>query len=259
MKKTIITLFALSGVAAAEPFLPDLLNQDKSLNIDWLTYTAGLNGLTGNDSSKLTEADVTDFFKKATNLTASGWHAQIGGAQNGGDPYGVGKESIAESEVYVSAEDAFSFHGRQAYGGEIVACSVSASSLISEKDVVSSLTLGFSTEATTNKIVFTLWAWDGKNATSLMGGATVNSETLDNDALAYEFSGNTKSNTISIAGLSLDKDDTIIAVWGASSAGTVYTVSGLTSTYTTAPIPEPATATLSLLALAGLAARRRRK
>lgn len=143
---------------------------------------------------------------------------------------------------------------------EIVACSVAASSLISSNEVVSALTLGFSTKATGNT-VFTLWAWDGETATSLMGGATVNSQKLDNTALSYKFTGNTDANAISISGLSLDKDDTIIAIWGASSAGAVNTVSGLTSSYATAPapVPEPTTVTLSLLALAGLAARRRRR
>ena len=89
-----------------------------------------------------------------------------------------------------------------------------------------------------------------------------------NDTLTFTIDGGS-DHTVALAGSTagtwsgVSTFDTTTADWGNKAGG--YTNVGTNAAplvslnVTTAPIPEPATATLSLLALAGLAARRRRK
>ena len=264
MKKKIIALVALSGMATADAavtLLPELLSNGGTANMTWLggdpTNGYNVRGLTGKDSSQLTESIITSTFQADSTLTAEGWHATTGN-KGSNNSYVVGTAS--QNEVYVSATDSFRFNGRQAYNGELVLCSVDVSSLVnSNEEFVSAITLNFDMQAGSGGTVFTLWAWDGTNATSLLKGASVNNIKLAADALSYNFSGTTTGNTIKVSGIELDTDESIIVVWGNSSTGSANIVSKLTSSATIASIPEPTTATLSLLALAGLAARRRRK
>ncbi|MBR4309650.1 MAG: PEP-CTERM sorting domain-containing protein, partial [Akkermansia sp.] len=81
---------------------------------------------------------------------------------------------------------------------------------------------------------------------------------------------NTNAGSITLSNFGLEKDDTFVWEEGysllmgfVSAAGSAWNtksyISGIQVVAETVSIPEPATATLSLLALAGLAARRRRK
>ncbi len=58
---------------------------------------------------------------------------------------------------------------------------------------------------------------------------------------------------------SLKDTDRLVVLLREGSAGNTWTVSSMEYTVTSSTVPEPTTGTLSLLALAGLAARRRRK
>ncbi len=268
MKKTIVTLLALAGVAAADSLFPDLLQTEgetTTTTMNWLGnwYPADdfkdyAPGLTGRNVALLTEENVTKVFASTSALTAAGWHATTG--QMGyNNYYAVGTDS--QKEVYVSENDAFRFYGRNGYNGELVACSVAASGLLqdSPESVVTSITLGFDVTSADGGVTFSLWAWDGTTATSLLKGATVNNVTLEDSDVYHKFTATAEDNTITVSNLSLGTNDTIIAVWGNSSSGSSNIIAGLTSSYSISTVPEPTTATLSLLALAALAARRRRE
>ena len=99
MKKTLITLLALAGIAMGETLLPDLLKGDGTPNMNWLVYTSGTNiaGLTGKDTNALTIQNATNLFKNS-DLDEAGWHAQIGGAQNGGLAYGVDTKVVESNK-----------------------------------------------------------------------------------------------------------------------------------------------------------------
>jgi len=269
MKKTIIALFALAGVAAADSLFPDLLQTEgetTTTTMNWLGNTNPAKdfldnapGLTGKNVSLLTEEKVAKVFASASDLTAAGWHATT--AQMGhNNTYSV-STTDSTKDVYVSANNAFKFTGRNAYEGEFVACSVAASGLLqdSPESVVTSITLEFDVTPASGGVTFSLWAWNGTTATSLLKGATVNNATLGKSDVYHKFTATAEDNTIKVSNLSLGTNDTIIAVWGNSSGGGSNIIAGLTSSYSISTVPEPTTATLSLLALAGLAARRRRK
>ncbi len=79
-------------------------------------------------------------------------------------------------------------------------------------------------------------------------------------AIVTDVAGTTQNTVLTaeqLAAVSIDGTGEFYAIFGYQGSGASAEISGISMTATTA-IPEPATATLSLLALAGLAARRRR-
>lgn len=149
--------------------------------------------------------------------------------------------------VFNDAGDGFKIIGRQAHMGEFVVATCELSDLLTQPgETLTSLSISFNAVGQSD-IGFSAWIWDGTKATTLIA------ETKSLNV------GNGVVNEFKVEDLSLGSDKTILFLWNESSGGETNTISSLTSSYTSATVPEPTTATLSLLALAGLAARRRRK
>lgn len=236
MKKTLITLLAICGVAgAAQLTLP---------GEDDFTWIAGSNasgigtGASAEIVQKLAAAITAD---NIGNTDLTGWF--------GGTGQGHGANSSYASDIAITGTNSFKFLCRPALSGEYVALGVSL------EETASAITLTFTND---KKAGYSLWSYDAttSTATELIGitGLT--------DAGTVEATYNTANVNPS----------TLFVVWtanpstGNAGGGQTVTISDIALNYTAAPaapvspvVPEPATATLSLLALAGLAVRRRRK
>ena len=224
MKKTFITLLALAGIASATTSITLPGNSD-------YTWVAGSNA---SGIGKGASAEIVQNLATAIGDDKVGWFAGTGQAYDA-NAYG--------SDISIISSTSFSFKSRPGLSGEYVALGVTL------KEAAESITLTFDT---TGKLGYSLWSYDGTTATELVG-LTYQGGAGDGIESTY--------NTADIAAGS-----TIFAIWTANhptsseTGGQAITVSEIGLSYTAAPpVPEPATATLSLLALAGLAARRRRK
>ena len=227
MKKTIIALLALAGMAGAADSTPIAITLPGSDDYTWIAGS-NANGIGTGASAEI----VT---KLATAITSAGadqvgWYAGTGQAYGAND-YG--------SDISVISSTSFSFKSRPALSGEYVALGVT---LPVNAD---SITLSFDT---TNKLGYSVWSYDGTTATELIG-------------LTYQSGSGSVSQTYNTATVDASQ---LFVLWTANhpsgnvGGGNAVTVSNIALSYTPA-VPEPATATLSLLALCGLAARRRRK
>ncbi len=232
MKKTIITLLALAGVAGAAPLtLP---------GTDDFTWIAGSNaaGIGTGSSAEIIQnlaAAITAYNIGNTDLT--GWFGGTGQAYDA-NAYG--------SDISISSSSSFTFKCRPALSGEYVALGVSL------EETASAITLTFSND---NKAGYSLWSYDATTSTATELIATTGLTTAGTVDVTY--------NTANV------NPSTLFVVWtanpstGNAGGGADITISDIALSYTAAPaappVPEPTTATLSLLALAGLAARRRRK
>ncbi len=228
--------------------LPDLLQpaaegggETTSMNFLQGSQPEGYNitGLTGNASANLTTEIVTQTFAaeaaladQSDSLVAPGWHAVLG--QKGrASTYVAGVD--AGNEVYVSANNAFTFYGRNGYLGEIVASCISVSSLLGDTgaESVSAITIDFALtpgEGQGSKTVFSVWSWDGETAGSLVSGGEMNGTEIAADALAYDMPATSAEYSFSASELALTAEDYIIVVWGNSAAGKRLTISELSST-----------------------------
>ena len=116
---------------------------------------------------------------------------------------------------------------------------------VSLEETASAITLTFSND---KKAGYSLWSYDATTSTATELIATTGLTTAGTVDVTY--------NTADV------NPSTLFVVWtanpstGAESNGVKVTISDIALNYTA--VPEPTTATLSLLALAGLAARRRR-
>ncbi len=234
MKKTLITLLAICGVAgAAQLTLPD--NSD-------FTWIAGsnANGIgTGSSAAIIENLAAAITASNIGNTDLTGWFGGTGQAYAQSD----------YNDITITATDSFTFKCRPALSGEYVALGVSL------EETASAITLSFSND---KKAGYSLWSYDATTSTATELIATTGLTTAGTVEATY--------NTANV------NPSTLFVVWtanpstGAESGNTLITISDIALNYTAAPaapvaptIPEPTTATLSLLALAGLAARRRRK
>jgi hypothetical protein len=251
MKKTIIALMALAGVAAADSITPITSSdftlgkgreQGYSITQDKTAGTLTLTGSNWNQAyahftlaEALTLSAVTDTLSISYNIAAtdantlvtgaiigSGQAFVVGHGQYSGTPQGVqyGKTDNVSGNWYnLQAEDT---------GGVYVAGTNVAGI--------------FSTSAplTLNTDI----AWDADKSQFV---ATLS------------YGANKTVMTTYDLGSTYSLEKFVFSMDGPNNQ-TAISISGLNITYSVAPaVPEPATATLSLLALAGLAARRRRK
>ena len=228
MKKTLITLLALAGVAAAAPLtLPDT---------DDFTWIAGsnANGIgTGSSADIIQNLAAAITADNIGNTDLTGWF--------GGTGQGYGQASYP-NDIAITATDSFKFVCRPALSGEYVALGVSL------EETASAITLTFSND---KKAGYSLWSYDATTSTATELIATTGLSAAGTVDVTY--------NTADV------NPSTLFVVWtanpsgetGNAGAGQTITISDIALSYTA--VPEPTTATLSLLALAGLAARRRRK
>lgn len=248
MKKSLITLLALSSVASAEappPLLPDFTGftwlQKPSTDYAFWNQDIGGNGSVDADLMLNNLKHVAGLA-----LHETGWR------------WNTGKLNYSGNDVdFIKAEDgsytnAFNFTSKYAYKGVFVVASRKLSDFLTlPNEVLSSLTISFKASGQSD-IGFSAWVWDGTQATALIE----ETKTLN--------VGDGAVNAFTVGDLSLNSDMTLLFLWNECYDGTdvngknMNAITDLSSSYTTTIIPEPTTATLSLLALAGFAVRRRR-
>ena len=231
MKKTLIALVALSGLAMADSDLTYV-----TLPTTESIITGGTIGSNrpfeqiGNYSTDKVKSIITT--KGVENFTA--------GTLYWGTPQGANPGSDVVATTGANGVD-LDMKARSGYAGEWVMFAVQG------VDNIDSLTLTFTPDKTIGCAIYSL---DAQGALTMLGSAEI-------------VSANT-AKTKTVEDLSINASDLIVVafgtqVTGGATSGAAVNVDGIKLGYTTAaPIPEPATATLSLLALAGLAARRRR-
>ena len=221
MKKTLIALMALAGVAAAETLTFEVVRNQNAVTFEFDEAAA----------------------QEILTLTYTDWTYNGGGGNN------VGSWQSPSNTAY---ENSFS-PDAQLRG-----------------NTTDSWTMNFTvTNNTEEEITLTQFTFDAygingggsdKNATIpvtlTLAGITTN--------ISLDFGGRTTTGTLDLAGdnaITIGANETVSLALTMTASNGFNTYSGITAgsvTYTL-PVPEPTTATLSLLALAGLAARRRRK
>ena len=235
MKKTIIALFALSGVLAAE-----VQNFSMERNTEGVSFTLG-------------EAALTQLKENALELSYTGWsysgggnHSTTGGWQNPTNANYAGTFS-PDGQLRSGQDDSWTMNFTIKNNGK--------------ENVTLSIT----------EFVFNCYGINGggsdKNAnipvTLTLAGtnAGVNySASVSSDNYYLSYGGNTSAATLTFTTpITLKANESMALALTMSGAKTYNTYSGITSGVVKYTIPEPATATLSLLALAGLAVRRRRR
>ena len=227
MKKTMIALLALGGLAFADPItLP--------VNTDY-THIQGA-GIAGIGNGQITEEGLVSFLTKVNTAGVDelGWFGGTGQSQNPG------------TEISITSSTEFVFTSRPRYSGQYVAMGVEL------PGAAESITLSFNS---TGNIRYAVFSYDTETSTAVRLLNT-DAYVTGTQSVSYNTAEVTGDRLFVIWGTGTDGDA------GCVSGGTAITVSDIALSYTPVPtpaVPEPATATLSLLALAGLAARRRRK
>lgn len=181
---------------------------------------------------------------KSSNV-ADGWYVGVGN----GNPSGI--DSTGNPLYTYGSASSFSSTARGpqsggGWGGTYNACVLTLEDVIvkegstydPETDHYFHISFATSsTDASSGSNSFALFGWNGKEYKLLTAGATA----IDGTSSDFE---------VNVSGY-----DQVVAIWGLYGSGATNSVTGLNATM----VPEPATATLSLVVLAGLAARRRRK
>ena len=264
MRKTFITLLALAGVASADiteglqwaESFGDGYSQAATFNYNNAFHSEGGVGVAGgeyadtrvwttNTSGKFTNAFTFSF--KLVGFDAENWTDALSLYSNGttagtSNSIQFQKDNTGSLYVYTSG-----FTGSNVTGD---ASSVLLGSLASLEGKV--LTLVFDATGASN----TLTAYvDGVANADIITFTYADDVTPSTALTGFQFGAAFANERVSN---SVTVDD--IAVWNrALTAEEVATLPMVNPSAESPVVPEPATATLSLLALAGLAARRRRK
>ena len=218
MKKTLITLMALAGVAVAG----EALTLPGSDDFTWIA---------GSNASGIGTGASAEIVQKLA--MAIGSENMVGWFGGSGQAYA---QSSYPNDISITSSTAFTFKSRPELDGEYVALGVGL------ENAADAITLSFTTN---NQLGYSLWSYDGTTVTELIGNTFVGG--AGDVSVTYD--------------AAFVEPTQLFVVWtanhpsGNAGDGQTVTVSNIGISY----IPEPATATLSLLALAGLAARRRRK
>lgn len=223
MKKTLIALLALSGVASAAPLWNTSFAVDNTGG--WTVANENESLLKSSDWT-LTAADGSALSSTTKNSEELRPNTNVGSNQGWNLEFSLTNISTFATTISDMKFDTFIFAGSGAYQG-----------LNTNRDFVFTLTVGNDTYTTGN------WTIEG-NTTASPGNGLVNFNFSDGLTLA---AGEEVNVTFSVAK-------------GESNAGCFLGLKGISAGSEPATaVPEPTTATLSLLALAALAARRRRK
>lgn len=248
MKKTLIALMALAGIASAETYTP-------------LTETEGWSAAAGRDRGYWTQ----DATAGTLTLTNSNW----------GQATATYTFEEALSGTWEFTTQVYRTSGNAAFAFTLVGNNYAVS--IGTLEYTSGTAYYGTTDNVTAKHYSFKEVWDNGGAkvdgTEFVAGAfntnhtaTISGfTTLDADnnvMLTLNVTGTAPGLTPGTTTINLGKDFELskiaISGDGPNNHANIWTVSNMSVT-TTETVPEPATATLSLLALAGLAARRRRK
>ena len=248
MKKSLLILTLLCGAFTAQAEevslslsneLTTLIPNQNGITTSWVT---GLAGTSKNAWSLPTAEAVLTDVAQTTFMSTTGLYYGMGD----------GKHFTTADCTLNTSGDGFSYTGRQAYTGTYVAqvydvSDIFTSSGISYADTLTAISVSFSTSTTDANTSFSIWTYNATTGSvTMVAGSAENTSLVSSDTLTFTASD-----------LSLGADDRLMLIWNANSYAAVTTVSDVN--ITTELVPEPATATLSLLALAGLAARRRRR
>ena len=246
MKKTLITLLALAGVAIASE--PVTFNTNTTITLSNATilgaHTTGMHWEVI-DSKNVAGPSLTNLLKEETYnvlTTNNAWYCFSGAANT----------SVEEGDY--SFTNNTHVLGKKTGGnqGTLLTYTLNVSELFSGdytdgyEQTITGVTFTTTTTGTIGDNYYTAFV------ISSDGTATC----LRNGVNGYSLSDNP---TLAASNLELGADDKLMILYRQGN-NTKTTITGLsiTATGSAALIPEPTTATLSLLALAGLAARRRR-
>lgn len=220
MKKTILSLFILAGVASATPLTFDSTDWTKSGS--YYTLNLGTEALDFTQENWTLSITLTLDTKSSTNT----WGSSVITTGTNPFPDGVFSDGL---QFYVQDKG----NGGDRKVGQV---NVKGSGLTSDAGTA----MDMSTLLTSGTYTFTV---------ERTGDSTVYSVTDSNGAVCGSKTVDASWNNVMPTSFVTSINDTQL-----SNGWTLPSV-----TFTTPVVPEPATATLSLLALCGLAARRRRK
>ena len=241
MKKTIIALLALSGIAMAAEYTGAITLPSASTY--WHKGTAGDNQSNWADSTSninITAASVYGTLVHPSN--AAPGHIYYGCA-NG--------NNYASGDVVVSTNDDksinFNTAARGGNGGEFVALTLSMDSVLAPRKTTADELVSVTFTFTNNVAAGAYSAWGYTN------------EATEVSSLAGPTATAVGENTFVLTADKLAELDELIFVIGNAKTNTQVTNLSVTATFAEKSVPEPTTGSLSLLALAGLCARRRKK
>ena len=222
MKKTLITLLALAGMATAETLTFEVERDANAVTFAFDEVTA----------------------QEIMTLTYTDW------SYNGGGTSNVGSWQSPSNTAY---QNSFS-PDAQLRG-----------------NTTDSWTMNFTvTNNTEEELSLTQFTFD---AYGINGGGTDKNASIPvtltlgqaSASISLAYAGSTTTGTLDLTGdnaITIGANETVSLALTMTASNGYNTYSGITAgsvTYTTPSMPEPTTATLSLLALVGLAARRRRR
>ena len=268
MKKTIIALFVLTGVAVSAEksvvfdFGATYSNADNVINInktgdykDTYSVAGELKGLTG--SYTFTQEGTSGGMNNtSTQYTAStipsNWNGKAWLCMMESTPAGWGETFVDGLTSQCQNNDgntySISFNNLETgyYDLSVLGGYMGADNIAS----AITLTLG---DADTSKTTWSSADLGSSSTGSGSGVASLKQSTSNNTAPT------TEGYTFDVSNILVTEGTLTLTIDGSSAYNQRTPLNGVALTWRSAPIPEPATATLSLLALAALAARRRRR
>ncbi len=254
MKKTLITLLALAGVACGVTLDDAMLTSTTGAAMD--LDAEGMSNLTEYTLTMNVNADaLVATIANAAPKSQSSWIADIDVSRTNGQALHLGPGVVIASSSNTS--DATIMGGYAGADGQMRGINFNVSD-------------GSSTITYLSSIVSSAWGYDAETGTSDISSAVISMTGTagsncsicitmkKDDGSILEYYGTTSGYSFSgvddINGITFNTD----IVESAYFFDSVSTETGIKALHAQI-IPEPATATLSLLALAGLAIRRRRK